>query len=296
MFIRTWFRQTQLSMLYITCVATIFYGCGLSVQQRAAIERFSVSTGEFAELASSEFVKSRTDVLEMNKLRLQLQDDTVKVTQIDEHFSVERVKVRVEAMAALKGYADLLHVLVTTSQELPLRNAADSFVASLRKVQGVSLSDEKAGAIAAAVQGVGGLIVEYMRAQAAREVVNAVHPTILQILELVRRDFDPAADHWSLGYEKIIVGLEGAAGLAAAGPNAAGTAALVGEAQVVAAQNRSRFRSVAEQVNNTAVSLREAQVNLRYAVHTTDVTMEDINSFAAKIDDFVKVYRILRDR
>jgi hypothetical protein len=58
-----------------------------------------------------------------------------------------------------KEYAELLHTLVTTSQQVQLKNAADSFVTSLRKVQDVSLSDDKVGAIGLAIQQVGGLNV-----------------------------------------------------------------------------------------------------------------------------------------
>lgn len=294
--IRTRSRQAPFSILLAAGVTILLYGCGLSVHQRAAVQKFSAATIDFADLTSSELVKSRTDVLEMNKLRLQLKDDTIKPTQMDEHFTVDRVKARVDAVGALKEYAELLHTLVTTSQEAQLRNAADSFVASLRKVQGVSLSDEKAGAVGAVVQEIGGFVVEYMRAKAVRDVVTAVHPTILQVLELVRRDFDPSSDHWSLGYDKVIVALDGAVGLVPGGPGAAANAALVGEAQALSAKNRGRFRSIAEQVSKTALALRDAQVNLRYTLQTTEVTIEDINTFASRIDDFVKVYRILRDR
>ena len=132
---RPWFCHFHLSILHLACVALLLTGCGLSVQQRAAVQRFSAATADFADIGTSEFVRSRTDVLEMNKLRLQLQDDTLKPSQIDEHFTVERVKVRVDAVGALKEYAELLLVLATSSQEPQLRNAADSLVASLRKLR-----------------------------------------------------------------------------------------------------------------------------------------------------------------
>ena len=83
------------------------------------------------------------------------------------------------------------------------------------------MSDDKAGAIGLAIQQVGGLVVEYMRAKAAREVVTASHDTILQLVDLVQRDFDPKADHWSLGYDVVVTALVGAAEFAAVGPDAA---------------------------------------------------------------------------
>lgn len=278
------------------CFAVFLAGCGLTLQQRAAVERFSAATIDFTTLTSSELIKSRTDVLQMNTLRVQLNDDTVKPDHMDEHFTVDRVRVRVDAMHALKEYAELLHMLVTTSQQAQLKNAADSFVVSLRKVQGVSLSDDKAGAIGMAIQQVGGLVVEYMRAKAAREVVTASHDAILQLVDLVRRDFNPQADHWSLGYDVVVTALVGAAEFAAVGPNAAMRAPLVGEAKVAAAQNRARFTTLAVQVDGSAVALREAQINLRDVLQSSDVTFDGINSYVTQLQDFVEIYSILRAR
>ena len=202
-------------------------------------------------------------MLEMNTLRTQLNDNTIKPDRMDAHFTVARVKVRVEAMQALEAYAQLLHALVTASQQEQLQSAADRFVTSLRKVQSVSLGDDRAGAIGLAIQQVGGLVVEYQRARATREVVTASHDTILQLLDLVRRDFDPQAEHWSLGYELVIQSLLGAADFAAAGPNPALSAPLIGEAKVAAARNMARLHTVAAQVEGSEAALREAQINLR---------------------------------
>jgi len=287
-------RGSSFRLLVVACFTVFLVGCGLTRQQRAAVQRFSAATIDFATLTSSELVRSRIDVLEMNTLRVQLNDDTVKPDRLDAHFTVERVKVRVEAMLALKEYAELLYTLVTTSQQAQLQSAADSFVTSLRKVQGVSLSDDKAGAIGLAVQQVGGLVVEYMRAKATREVVTASHDTILQLLDLVRRDFNPQADHWSLGYEVVIQALVGAADFAAVGSNAAIRAPLIGEAKVVAAQNMARFNTVAAQVEGSAAALRKAQINLRDVLQSPDVTIENVNSYVSQIQDFVEIYSILR--
>jgi hypothetical protein len=88
-------------LIFSACFTVFQVGCGLTLQQRAAVERFSAATIDFATLTSSELVRSRTDVLEMNTLRVQLNDDTVKLDRMDAHFTVEQVKVRVDAMHAL---------------------------------------------------------------------------------------------------------------------------------------------------------------------------------------------------
>jgi hypothetical protein len=276
------------------CCAVLLVGCGLTRQQRAAVQQFSAATIDFATLTSSELIRSRTDVLEMNTLRIELNDNTIKPDRLDAHFTVERVKVRVGAVQALEEYAHLLQALVTTSQQEQLQSAADRFVTSLQKVQGVRLSDDKAGAIGMTIQQVGGLVVEYQRAKATREVVTASHDTILEVLDLVRRDFDPQAEHWSLGYALVSQSLVGAANLAATGPNPALNAPLIGEARVTAAQNMARFNTVAAQVEGSAAALREAQINLHEVLQSPDVTVENINRYVSQIQDFVEIYSILR--
>jgi hypothetical protein len=126
-------------------------------------------------------------------------------------------------------------------------------------------------------------------------VVTASHDAILRLVDLVRRDFNPKADHWSLGYDVVVTALVGAAELAAVRP-AAARAPLVGAAKVVAAQNRARFTTLAVQVDASAVALREAQINLRSALQSSDVTLDNINSYAGQLQNFVEIYSILRAR
>jgi hypothetical protein len=267
--------------------------CGLSSRQRAAVETFSTATLEFTGVTSTELVRTRTDVLEMNALRVQLDDDTLDRERMDEHFTVDRVKRRLDALTALQRYATLLQTLVTSSQQAELSQAADSFVGSLRKVEGVDLSDAKAAAVSAAVQRVGGLLVEAMRARAVREVVLEADPAVLQVIALIERDFDRTAEHWSLGYAQVATALDGAAALAARRVH---DAALVGEARVLAQRNRERFAAIAARVQEAAGAVRAAETDLRGVVESRRAETADIERLAAEVDDFVKIYAILRDR
>ncbi len=291
-------------LLRLSMVLLLAGGCGLTVQQRSAVERFGAATVDFATLASTELVKSRTDVVDMNTLRAKLGDPALATDgALDEHFTVTQVKVRTDALKALEEYGALLQTLVSASQKDQIQRAADGFVASLRKVNGVSLSDGQAGAIGEAVQKVGGLVVEYMRAQATRQIVTDTQPHVSRVLQLIKRDFDPQADHWSLGYDKVLSALDGAAiraervaGLAAGGPPGAATVALVGEARAARQRNATRFRAVSAQVLEATAKLAEAQKNLRYAVQSSTVGFDEVNDYVSQVEDFVRIYTILRDR
>ena len=281
-------------MLVLGWLAALVAGCGLTVQQKAAVQRFATATSDFATLTSAELVSTRNDLIEMNTLRVELGDTAIQADRTDALFTVDRVKTRVDAVTALKDYAELLQALATNSQAAQLKAAADGLVGSLRKVRGVALSDEKAGAISAAVEKVGGLVVEYMRAKAMREVVEATHEPVLKVVDLIARDFDPQADHWSLGYAVTISALRGAASSAARSAAGSTQGPLIGRAQVLAERNKQRFDTVAAQVSGSVAALREAQMNLRRSVESRGVSIAEIQSYAARVEDFVKIYRILR--
>lgn len=282
--------------LALLSVMTCFLvGCGLTATQRAGVERFSAATKDFAGISATEFVKSRTDVIEMNTLRVELMDDTVVLERLDEHFTVARVTERLRAIQALQDYADLLSTLVSTSQKEELKNAADGFVTSLRKVKGVSLTDEQAGAVGTAVAAVGGLFVEHLRARATRQVVLSTHESVLQVVALVERDFDSEAEHWSLGYDKVAVALRGAAA-GAGGATRRPAPETIGRARVLARQNQERFRAVGADVGKSAKTLRVAQINLREALENPRIGLEDINAYVAQVEELVTAYRVLRDR
>jgi len=112
-------------------------GCALTAEQKAAVMRFSEATIAFTDLASQEFVQSRADVVEMNKLRNQLDragglKPRVEGEELDGALTLERVRERKEAMAALREYAELLETLTTSSNAAEIRAAAESFTASLK--------------------------------------------------------------------------------------------------------------------------------------------------------------------
>lgn len=288
-------RETRSSHLLL-CSVLLLAGCGLTVQQRAAVLKFSAATGDLATVTADEFADSRKDVIEMNKLRVALRDPVAKADQLDDQFTLDQTRVRVRALEALKGYAELLHALVTTSQEAELKAAADSFMTSLRRVNGVRLDDAQAAAIGQAIELFGGLWIEHQRAAATRRVVEVTHNQVIGLLDLIQRDFDPHADHWSLGYDATAEALRGLALLKAKliDENDIAGQAIVEQARILAIENRSRFQSIAEEVRSSVEKLRKAESNLKYALQSGEISVEDVDAYLSQVQQLVEVYRILR--
>ena len=273
-------------------------GCGLSVQQQAAVDRFSAATSDFATVSRSEFQQSRADVIEMNRRRSQLGDDSVPVTALDGLFTVDRTAARLAAIDALQEYAQLLGSLVSTTPPSEVKAAADSFVASLRRVPGVSLSDTDASTIGRAVVFVGTLFIEYKRKKAIQEVVEIAHPHILATVDLVKQDFDPDSDLWSAGYRQVTLDLRGAAQAARVHVPAGDlpAQALIAGAAALAQENAARFGAVGGEVIHTADRLREAQQNLRYAVYSNEISSQDIDNYVNQVNELMTIYSLLRTR
>jgi len=283
-------------LLLSACFALFASGCGLTIQQKAGTLRFSEATSDLCSLVEEEITKSRSDVIAMNELRVKLADANFdpKTTPTDTPLTLVRAKIRIDEVSALKEYGALLHSLVTTEQEENLKNAADKFLTNIKKVPGVTLDDQKTGAIAQAIVLGGGLLVEHKRAQATRRVVEMAHPHIIETLALLERDFDPQEEHWSLGYDSVAEFLATAAKSTSTEANDLASGALVREARTLASTNRKKFKSISEKVVEAIHKLRKAESNLVEMLKSQEVSVEDIDSYVTEVHEFVKLYKLLR--
>jgi hypothetical protein len=289
---------------WIVFIALTFsYGCGLSTRQKASVAEFGSASADFANIAGEALVRTRAEVIEMNKARVALGDRDLDASKLDEHFTIERVEARMAAVNALNEYAQLLLALVNFSSDERLTAAADSFLTSLRKIEGAQVSADQGKAFSALVRLGGGLIVEAKRRKSVQEVVEFAHPRVLMIVTLVERDFDPDADHWSLGYDKVAVALSGQAKLVATrhattAPTTlpANTAVQIDAIQLrlLADRNRATFLELAERVLAVAAEVRRAQTNLRSVVHADTIGVEDIHQYLSKVQELVTYYRMLK--
>lgn len=273
------------------CVALILIwtsGCGLTTKQKAVTTRFSAATIDLTSLAAAEFVNTRNDVIEMNTLRKQLDDKTVN--RLEGNLTLERTKIRVEAVNALKEYGQLLHTLTTSSQTEELKNASESFVAGLKKVDAVSLSDTEAGAIMQAVQSVGGLWIEHMRKKATIKVVEHAHSSVIKLTDLLIQSFDPEDEYWSLEYDTTVTALEGAAML----PDVSKT--LAAQAASVAELKKARFATVSEKILDVAQNVRSAHDNLRNVLYYDEISTDDIDNLVVKIEELIAIHNILQEK
>jgi len=293
-------KHTKCIHLLLLAVASLLgSGCGLTVKQRAALLDFNRAATGFAQVAGAEFQHTREDVLKLNIYRSELGDASLDPEDMDGAYTPERVKVRLDAMAALQSYAEMLQKLVTGSQADELKSASDSLVANLRKAHAFEASDDKSGAIAQAIASVGGLWVEHKRAEATRRVTRSVDPAIKRLLAVVAREYRlNVATNWVGGYSATATTLIGRASfLINLNTNApiVETAA-PREARAYAYTVRTRITAVSEQITNAVQALGTAQDKLILTLESKDIGAEDVAAFSAQVQDFLTTYKTLSSK
>jgi hypothetical protein len=226
-------------------------------------------------------------------MRVQLGEKDVG--ELEGLFTVERVKIRIDALNALRKYGEMLKLLTTSSQKDELKNASDSFVAHLGNVWGTSLSMDDGDAIGAAIQSVGGLYVERKRKRAVMEVVEISHPHVVSLVDLVEASYHEEGENWSLEYAAVSDDLKAAAVAAQAGDQNAdlASAALIRLALETAKARKARFDIIAGAITDSCEDLREAEQNLRQVLSQGTISLEDIDDYMRQVEELHGVYRIL---
>jgi len=283
----------------ITCilVAVVLSGCGLNIQQKAALDQFAMATRDLSVAAQSELQKSRQDVVEMNRLRLELGDSTADVTKLDSLLTLDRTRDRLVALQALENYGRLLNKLVGTASQEELLEAGNTFVGNLRQVKGIQLTDQEAEGIGKAVVAVGGLYVEHKRASAVRHVVETAHAPVLAVIDLIKRDFDPDADFWSAGYRQTTLDLKGHAVAISnsVSENDLASKQSIQRAKTMATENMDRFHRVSKEISALSGTLAEAQKNLRLVLNPSELNVKNIDQLKTQVREFRTIYGLLRN-
>jgi hypothetical protein len=290
--------RTSQKVAVVFCGVTLALvtGCGLTVKQRAAVREFNGATSAFAAITSREFQHTREDVLTLNTFREQLDDAALNREKMDESFTPERVKVRLDAMMALGSYAELLQKLVDGSQADELKAAADSLITNLRNAKAFDVNDAQGGAIAKAITSVAGLWIEHQRANATRQVVRTADPAIKKLLDVVECEFDlHSSENWVAGYRAIAVTTIGRATFVEKTSTNLSLAdtALSRQARAYARIATNRVDAVARNIVDAAHSLEKAQEKLLLTLESKEIGAEDVMALTAQIQDFITIYQTL---
>jgi len=276
--------------------ALVGAGC-MTNAQRSAVREFSVATAVLGDVASSEFVAMRKSTIEMNLVRLALDPDPEPPghSNLDGSFDIDAVEARVRAAETLKTYGELLLSLATDTQADEIRNASDRFVPSVAGLgpDDQKLTDERAQALGAIVNTIGGWVVEYKKARAMKRVIADASPQVRHLCGLLKRDFDPEGVELATGFRQTADALEIAADDALDDGARRGEHAAARGAYMLATENAARVETVWRRASVSSERLATAQSALEAAMLSRQPSLVEIKSFTREAQSLLAALKVL---
>jgi len=265
-------------------------GCGLTVEQKAAVSRFSRSTAAVGETTSNEMIRMRGMVIQMNAASYVIMGkvtdpslDAPKLTDLDHNFTVSNVDTVVQAATALQAYGELLQALVDDTQQKELKSAAESFVASVKTVPGAKLSADQGDLIAVAIEQLGGLYIEWKKKKAVKTIVTQAKDAVTGVCQLLATEFDPQqADALGSQFQKVTVRLQAEASHLARSTSITDRSVAL-TAYQLSVEARKRREEIFSKISRAAGGIRDTNHSLVSALATDTWAFEDAKATATMI-------------
>jgi hypothetical protein len=277
------------SLLTVAVLVGTFAGCALTASQKEAVSQFSGAAATLGDVTSSQLIAMRDGTVKMTIARLILGGKSKDPhlgdqTSLDRGFEIERVEAVLGATRALAAYGRSLAALVEDTQSAEFKAAGKDFVASLGRVPTVKdhLGDEQLQAIGAAVEEVGGFLIEWKRKQAVMTIVANSQKAIEHLCDLLVRDFDPSKG-WVAKQLQVIedpLMAEATSGLYDGQTYNDRKIAL--EAFRLAHDSRMARTAVLQRVTDAATAMKKANSALANAVASPAWSVQDIQGFAQR--------------
>lgn len=193
-------------ILFITAAGIVqgLIGCGLTGDQRKAVTGFSSSVSDLGSASGDEFSQMQGTAVKLNTALYSAGDPALSseirqgsYRNLYGNFTPDRMALRIQLAQNLQKFGTLLNQLATTSETDQLSKAAGNLSASLKSLPPdlQFVSGNNADAIEKVVEEVGGILVEYKRANAIRSIIQLYNPQIIGACKLIHDDFDISQPH-----------------------------------------------------------------------------------------------------
>jgi len=286
-------------MVGLLLMAAVLPGCGLTMAQKKAVTDFTSATTVVGKTASAELANMREEVISMNVYRVQLigvTNDGPSLKKMDEQCTVEATAERQCATEALKSYGELLQALVETDQTENIKKSSDALVDSFKELpeKYQNISQEKLDAIGKALQAVGGIWVEWKKAEAVKTIVNNTSAQIAHLCDLLKDDFDPfVKSKFAAQYLNTAEILTREADEVISNPKKSFEERTLAIAAFQKAQeNRLRRDKIVVPISASIGKIKDANNELVKAVNSTEFTEKDIVALQKNLkilNDAIKV-------
>jgi len=253
---------------------------------------------ELTELAEHELLAMREGTIQVRGYSLALEGDAARpsLDEMAAPFRLEDVSARLAALEALRTYGELLYALVEDTQEAQLREAADDFGRSIENLPFTDrkLSYKQINTLSNIVYSLGCVIVEAKKAEAVKRIVAETEGQVSYLCELLANDFNLDYSGMLAGYSEA---LETCMMNVDEGLNEAEEAAArfqLTEMFQVVQEHRTRRDHIEPQIRAAVLKMRNANEHLAAQMESGELTLTDIQEFAASLKPIWDNIKILR--
>lgn len=296
-------RHRVISAVFIGICLLIQVGCAsLTPSQRMNIANFSNATVTLGDLVSEELLKMREATIQMNTYRINVvgeEPGLPGINDLDEKFDVEHVKVRIQAVEALKSYGQLLQALIETTPEDDLKKASDSFISSFNSLPGSikKIDDQQAGMMGQAVYQLGKWLVNAKKAKIIQDVVTRSKDQVEHLCNLLRDEFDVSKARLLTQYKKTANVAVAAIKLALLETHEEYTDDQLREIYTEIQTHRQRVKLVGKNMSEAIENMRKANEALYRSVEEGGFPIEelvtDLSAYNSSVKELVDTMKIL---
>ncbi|OQW39850.1 MAG: hypothetical protein A4S08_06440 [Proteobacteria bacterium SG_bin4] len=278
-------------IIFLFSIIAILSGCGLTPVQQEAVSRFAKASGAIGEISASSFSQSRDAVIKMNVMSIAV-NGTGDIKNLDGPLDPDRIVQRISATTSLKSYGELLLALAENTQEAELKEASDNFVDSFKSVSNRKLTNEQLESLGIIVREIGGLLVEYKKAQAIKKIVLETEDDVQLICTLLENEFDKHYPGTAMVFNDAITRLRADANIALSEEKGIQNRLIAIEAYQFAITNKEKLDDLAKRIKSLVSSLKKANTQLVGAIKNESHSISDIRAMGAQFKELSDAIRV----
>jgi hypothetical protein len=222
--------------------------------------------------------------------------------QLDDMFTLERVRTREQAAATLESYGSLLTKLADDSSSQQVLTSFDNLTAAFKALpqQDRVVTDAQLNIIGSAVKTIGGWFINAAKKKVIKEVVEAYYPQVNKLCELLAGDFDRHRNRMATRFVSVTLQLDSEAAdkyLSAdhyLPPENILVRSLALNGLKTAKINTDYYETVLPGVAGSFQKMQEAHDTLRVKLRNDTLSPEDIKQFTDSVRNLLELIKLFQ--
>lgn len=284
---------------YLLLLVLILSGCGMTAVQKQQVAQFGSATEAMGTIAETEFAQIRQEVVQMNTERLILSNkQNNPAIDLDTPIGLDPTLKRIAAAKALKSYGTLLNKLATADRAEDIKKAAGDLVVDFDAALDQGLSNQQKDAVTGLISYLGGMQIEKMKKEAAKQIVEKYKNDVDKLADLFAVDFSIDERGFVKSYRDVAGDLK----------NEAIRALTQGEHPsfiereralqdfVTAEKAKQKATEISIKARIAISNLKKTNAKLSEILANDNYEVADLQTYAKSIQDFVNLTQLLTEK